>query len=87
MQQLIATIQNLHKELKQKDEKILQLEEKIDDLEQYTRKDDIVIVGLQTRHLSYARAASRGDEAYGENASSTEVDLLETQVVDQKKWY
>ena len=59
MQQLFGTIQNLQKELKQKDEKILQLEEKIDDLEQCTRKDDIVIAGLQTRHLSYARAASR----------------------------
>ena len=82
MQQLFGTIQNLQKELKQKDEKILQLEEKIDDLEQYTRKDDIVIAGLQTRHLSYARAASRGDEAHGENASSTEVDFLEKQVVD-----
>ena len=82
MQQLIGTMQNLQKELKQKDEKIRQLEEKIDDLEQYTRKDDIVIAGLQTRHLSYARATSRGDEAHDENASSIEVDLLETQVVD-----
>ena len=75
MQQLIGTIQNLQKELKQKDEKILQLEERIDDLEQYTRKDDIVIAGLQTRHLSYSRAAIRGDDAHGENASSTEVDF------------
>ena len=82
MQQLIGTIQNLQKELKQKDEKILQLEEKIDDLEQYTRKDDIVIAGLLTRHLSYARAVSRGDEIHGENASSTEVDFLEMQVDD-----
>ena len=32
--------------------------------------------------MSYARAASRGDEAHGENASSTEVDFLEKQVVD-----
>ena len=64
MQQLIGTIQNLQKELMQKDEKILQLEEKIEDLEQYSRKDDIVIAGLQTRHLSYARAASRADEAH-----------------------
>ena len=80
MQQFIGTIQNLQKELKQKDEKNLQLEEKNDDLEQYTRKDDIA--GLQTRHLSYARAANRGDEAHGENALSTEVDYLEMQVVD-----
>ena len=85
MQQLIGTIQNLKKELKQKDEKILQPEEKIDDLEQYTRKDDIVIAGLQTRHLFYARAASCGNEAHGENASSTEVDLLEMQVDFKKK--
>ena len=82
MQQLFGTIQNLQNELKQKDEKILQLEEKIDNLEQYTRKDDIVIAGLQTRHLSYARAASRGDEAHNDNASSIEVDFLEKQVVD-----
>ena len=82
MQQLIGTIQNFQKEFKQKDEKIQQLEERIDDLEQYTRKDDIVIAGLQTRHLSYARTTSRGDEANGENASSIEMDLLETHVVD-----
>ena len=52
MQQLIGTIQNLQKELRLRDKKIQQLEELIDDLEQYTMKDDIVIAGLQTRHLS-----------------------------------
>ena len=31
--------------------------------------------------MHYARAASRGDEAHGENDSSTGVDLLETSVV------
>ena len=73
MQHLIGTIHNLKKE-----EEVQQLEERIDDLEQCTRKDDIVIVGLLTRHLSSARAASRGDEAHCENASTTEVDLLDT---------
>ena len=69
VQKLIGTIQNL-----QKEEKIQQLQERIDDIEQFNRKDDIVIAGLQTRHLSYARATSRGDEAHSENASSTEVN-------------
>ena len=30
----------------------------MDNLEQWTGKDDIVIAGLQKRHLSYAREAS-----------------------------
>ena len=44
-----------------------------------------MIAGLQTRYLSYARAASRADEAHNENASSTGVNLLETQVGGLKK--
>ena len=76
MQHLIGTRHNL-----KKDQKIQQLEKRIDDLEQYTRKDNIFIAGLQTTHLSYARAASLVDEAHGENASSIEGDLLQMQVI------
>ena len=60
MYHIIGMIHNLHGDLKQKDIKIQLLEERIDDLEQYAIEDDIVIVGLLTKYLSYASAASRG---------------------------
>ena len=31
-------------------------EEKVDELEQYSRRDNIIITGLKTRHRNYARA-------------------------------
>ena len=40
------------------DKKIAVLESRVDDLEQYTRIDDIIISGLGVRHSSYAPEAA-----------------------------
>jgi hypothetical protein len=39
---------------------IKKLEDRIDDLEQYTRADDLIITGLKTTAPSYAAAAEDG---------------------------
>ncbi|KAJ8358730.1 hypothetical protein SKAU_G00152550 [Synaphobranchus kaupii] len=44
----------------EKDRKIAFLEKRVDDLEQYTRMNDIIVTGLETKPRTYARAASKG---------------------------
>ena len=51
--ELMGEIQNI-----KKDKKITFLENRVADLEQYTRMNDLIISGLKTRHRSYARAAA-----------------------------
>lgn len=66
------------KEMKVRDEKIATLEQKIDEMEQYSRKEDLIINGLATTHLSYAsRAANRS----GEEISVEEQQTLVSQVI------
>ena len=55
---LTNIISNLDSKLKDKDEKIHQLEKRIEDLEQYSRKEDIIVSGLKTRHKTYSRVVS-----------------------------
>ncbi|KAL7389097.1 hypothetical protein ABVT39_026456 [Epinephelus coioides] len=47
-------VKSLKKLIKEKDDKTAALVQRVDDLEQYTRKDNVVISGLTTRHRSYA---------------------------------
>lgn len=49
--------------LKEKDKKKnADLERRVDDLQQYSRMDDLTVNGLETRHWTYARASARGKE-------------------------
>ena len=57
------------------------LEQRIDDLEQFCRADDLVITGLETKHRSLARAADPAGDQQGEDAPSEELHTLEQQVV------
>ena len=72
-------VKSLKKLIKEKDDKIAALERRADELEQYTRKDNVVISGLKTRHRSYARVAS--GESGGEDAPLNELQTLEEQVI------
>ena len=64
------------------DKKIAVLESRVDDLEQYTRIDDIIISGLGVRHTSYARAAAHEnaretpDAAYQEDPENVEDQVV-----------
>lgn len=76
---LVEEVRELKATIKLKDQKIYLLEERIDDLEQYSRGNDLIITGLDTRHRSYARAAASDQQ--GMDAPPEELLTLETQVV------
>ena len=66
----------------EKDRKIAILETSVDDLEQYTRIDDIIISGLGVRHSSYARAAAHANaRETPDTASQDDLENVEDQVV------
>ena len=71
-----AELKSLKDEIARKNEKIEQLEKKVDDLEQYTRRENVVITGLTTKKRSYANS-TKPDR----NLTSEEVEDLETQVL------
>ena len=77
---IINELQQANIELKkliiEKDKKIAILETRVDDLEQYTRIDDIIISGLGVRHSSYANARETPDAA-----SQDDIENVEDQVV------
>ena len=61
----------------------MNLKHELDDLEQYSRKDNIIITGFNYQHLSYARAANPNQEALShENSTENERVSLEDQVID-----
>ncbi|CAL9705113.1 unnamed protein product [Knipowitschia caucasica] len=78
---LLAEVAELKKIIKEKDVTIGGLERRIDDLEQYTRMEDVIVSGLQTKHRSYARAAAVATMERGEDAPVEELQTLETQVI------
>lgn len=77
--ELMKEVRELKATINQRDQKIELMEQRIDDLEQYSRIDDMVISGLETTHRSYARAAA-GDRK-GEDAPREEQHSLEQQVI------
>ncbi|MEQ2269961.1 hypothetical protein XENORESO_012910 [Xenotaenia resolanae] len=76
---LIGEIQQLKAIIKEKDEKIEELEKRVEDLEQFARKEDVVISGLKTTHRTYARTTAEDNK--GEDAPPDELLSLEQQVI------
>lgn len=77
--ELLDEVKTLKTLLTEKDRKISALEQRVDDLEQYTRREDLVLSGLETRHQTYARATANADTT--EDAPQEELQSLEQQVV------
>lgn len=77
---LVDEVTTLKIMMREKDVRISTLEQRIDELEQYTRRDDLVITGIKTRHRTYARAAANAETT--EDAPREELQSLEQQVVD-----
>ena len=68
--------------INQKDNEIKVLQDRVEELEQYTRKENIIISGLRTRHTSYARATSNSaTAASNDNAPEEEINALEKHVI------
>lgn len=76
---LMEEVRLLKLGLKEKDKKISELEKRVDDLEQYSRMDDLLISGLEIKPQNYARAvrgAGVGDEATPAEQASLEDQVL-----------
>lgn len=76
---LMEEVRELKATIKQRDQKIELLEQRTDNLEQYSWPDDLIITGLETKHHSYARATA--SEHQDEDAPAEELHTLEQQVV------
>ncbi len=77
--QVKEEVKSLKKLIKEKDDKIAALVRRVEDLEQDTRKDNVVISGLKTRHRSCTRVASW--KSMGEDTLLDEQQTLEEQVI------
>lgn len=80
---MMGEIQTLKRQSLEKDRTIAVLENRVADLEQYSRINDVVISGLRTKHRNYARvAADTGHIVAGRGeASEEEKESLEQQVI------
>ena len=81
--ELAKEIKELRRLNAEKDKRINELENKIDDLEQYSRQDNLIITGFNYHHLSYSRAANPDQETHNhENSTEEEKLSLENQVIE-----
>ena len=78
--QLFDEVKQLKTEAKEKDEKIANLQSRVEQLEQYTRREDVVINGLDIKPRSYARAVVTGGHV-DEDAPLEDLITLEMQVI------
>ena len=76
---LFDEIKKLNATITEKDKKITELERRVDDLEQYSRMDDLMISGLATTHKTYSRAAA--GSGVDEEPTLDEQESLENQVI------
>ncbi|KAK1884290.1 Kinesin-related protein 11 [Dissostichus eleginoides] len=88
--ELMGERQSLKIQNIEKDKKITFLENRVADLEQYTRMNDLIISGLKTRHRSYARAAAASEDTAagrgGADAPEVDRESLEQQYVTIGGW-
>ena len=74
VQELREQNQELRDQNQSQAQKIVTLENRVDQLEAYTRRDNVIISGLVTQHRSYARVAE-GAVKNGEDESEEECAL------------
>lgn len=55
---LMNEIKLLKNLVKEKEKTIDDLQQRLDDLEQYARREDVVLSGLDVKHRTYARAVA-----------------------------
>ena len=79
---LVQEIKTIKRENQEKDKKINYLEKRVDDLEQYTRREDVVISGLDTGKPTWNKIViqSTTDEK-NDTAPQHEQETLEDKVV------
>lgn len=78
---LVEEIRELKIIITQRDQRIELLEQRVDDFDKYSRADDLLITGLESKHQSYARGAGPAGDQQGEDAPSEKLHTLEKEVV------
>ena len=82
--QITKDVKRLRKEINQKDTKINSLENRVHELEQYSRREDLVISGIELKNRSYARVTRTGqNDDNNEGAPIEEQESVETQVINE----
>lgn len=76
---LISEVKQL-KEIIQEKDKIVQLKRRVHDLEQHSRMDDVIILGLKVQPRSNAKAVEGGGEVAA-NAPAEDLRRLKMQVL------
>lgn len=74
---LMEEVKQLRLQNTAKEQRILELERRVDELEQYTRINDVIITGIKIKPRSYARAV-------GATENGGEPSELETRSVEQQ---
>lgn len=74
---LVEEVKVLNIQNEEKDKKIAFLKRSVANLEQYTRMNDIIITGLDTKARSYARAVATNN---GEEPGDLDVSSMEQQM-------
>ena len=80
--EILSLVRKLQAIIAAKDNHIECLEEKVDELEQYSRRENIIITGLKTLHRNYARASTQViSDAHNQNAPEEELKNLVHKVI------
>ena len=80
--QILNMVTKLETIINRKDSEINVLQDRVEELEQYSQKENVIIGGLMTRHMSYARVTLNSATAASMyNASEEETNTLEKHVV------
>lgn len=74
---MMSEIKELKRQCAEKDKTMCLLECRVADLEQYSRINDVIVSGLETRSRSYARVASSVD---GRESIQPDLESIEQQV-------
>ena len=72
--------------LQEKYAKISELENRVDDLEQYTRIDDLIISGLTVRHRSYSSAVTHNNVIESQNAAFDDKNGIRGRTATRLPW-
>ena len=80
--EILCLATKLKKIIHEKENEVKDLKNRVEDLEQHTLRDNLIIEGYKTNHVLYAHVASNNNAATTcENASQDEMDSHECQVV------
>ena len=77
LDQLVLEVKSLKKTINERDNKIEELEKRLDEVEQYTRMEDVIISGLKVKPRTYARAAAPNPEGNDEEQPSVEKQVID----------